>query len=214
MRDHIHDRKPRTKFVALPISCSRPLTTLSSRCLTIREKSSIPTVDHRRRHTKVSESVMTSTYLPTVILRLIPLGTLVLLVSCSGVPLKSTPPPSLTPTEITHIKTPQDVEDQLLHTMAEARKLGPANPLLLSTMYSLAAFYREHDEFKKAEEMYQEALALKEHANGPEHQDIAMILHQYAALLRDARRLQEATALEHRARQIQASHPQQSLSGP
>ena len=160
----------------------------------------------------------TLTYLPTFILRLVSSGALLLLVSCGGVPLKSTPPPSLPPTEVTHIKPPQqpqlDVEDQLLHTMAEARKLGPANPLLLSTMYSLAAFYREHDEFKKAEGMYQEALALKEHANGHEHQDVAMILHQYAALLRDAGRSQEATALEHRARQIQASHPNPIHSSP
>jgi ABC-type phosphate transport system auxiliary subunit len=81
-------------------------------------------------------------------------------------------------------------------------------------MYSLASFYRDHEEYKKAEGIYQEALSLKEHVNGPEHQDVAMILHQYAALLREARRLQEATALEHRARQIQASHNQPTHSRP
>jgi len=98
--------------------------------------------------------------------------------------------------------------------MANARKLGPANPLLLSTIYSLASFYRDHEKFEKAEGMYQEALLLKEHVNGPEHQDVAMILHQYADLLREASRLEEATALEHRARQIQASHNQPTHSRP
>ena len=141
------------------------------------------------------------------ITRVISLGLLLGLVSCSSVPLKSTPPP-IPPTEVTHIEQQHDVEDQLLKTMAKARTLGPANPLLLSTMYSLASFYRDHGEFEKAEGMYQEALSIKEHVNGPEHQDVAIILHQYAALLRDAHRLQEATVLEHRARQIQASHNQ------
>ena len=139
--------------------------------------------------------------------RVISLGLLLGLASCSSVPLKSTPPP-IPPTEVTHIEQQHDVEDQLLKTMAKARTLGPANPLLLSTMYSLASFYRDNEEFEKAEGMYQEALSLKEHVNGPEHPDVAIILHQYAALLRDAHRLQEATVLEHRARQIQASHNQ------
>ncbi|MDT7043781.1 tetratricopeptide repeat protein [Candidatus Nitronereus thalassa] len=101
----------------------------------------------------------------------------------------------------------EDVEQQLLHTLAEARKLGPANPLLLSTMYSLASFYREHHAFEKAERLYQEALLIKEQLHGPHHPDLAIILHQYAALLRDAQRVQEATELEQRARQIQNSSP-------
>ncbi len=147
------------------------------------------------------------------ITRVISLGLLLGLASCSGVPLQSTPPP-IPPTEAMHLKQQHDVENQLLQTLAKARKLGPTNPLLLSTIYSLASFYRDHKEFEKAEGMYQEALALKEQVNGPEHQDVAIILHQYAALLRDAHRLQEATALEHRARQIQASHNQPTYFRP
>ena len=148
-----------------------------------------------------------------LITRVIPLVLLLGLASCSSVPLKSTPPP-IPPTEVTHIEQQHDVEHQLLQTMAKARTLGPANPLLLSTMYSLASFYRDHGEFEKAEGVYQEALSLKEHVNGPEHQDVAIILHQYAALLRDAHRLEEATALEHRARRIQASQIQPIHSRP
>jgi len=143
-------------------------------------------------------------YLTHHVFHLMALGLLLGVASCSSGPLKSTPPP-ISPTEVTHIQQHHDVENQLLQTMAKARKLGPANPLLLSTIYSLASFYRDHEEFEKAERMYQEALSLKEQVNGPEHQDVAMILHQYADLLREAHRLQEATALEHRARQIQAS---------
>ncbi len=156
----------------------------------------------------------TFAYVPTCVIRLTSMGFLLWLASCSGGPLKSTLPPSLPPTEVTHIEQQQNVEDQLLRTMAKARTLGPANPLLLSTIYSLASFYRDHEEFEKAEGMYQEALLLKEHVNGPEHQDVAMILHQYADLLRETSRLEEATALEHRARQIQASHNQPTHSRP
>ena len=134
------------------------------------------------------------------------------LVNCSRVPSKSTLPQSQQPKEITNTHEQQSVESQLLKTMEEARNLGPANPLLLSTMYSLASFYREHQEFEKAEGIYQKAISLKEQVYGPGHQDIAIILNQYEALLRDARRVQEATALEHRARQIQASKNQQPLS--
>lgn len=143
---------------------------------------------------------------------LITLGLFLGTVSCSTIPSKSTLPQSQPPTEITEKQKQHEVENQLLNTMAEARNLGPANPLLLSTMYSLASYYRDHQEFEKAEAMYQEAISLKEKVNGPEHQDIALILLQYAALLRDARRMQEATALEHRAHLIQASHTQHAIS--
>lgn len=140
-------------------------------------------------------------------------GLLIGAVSCSVLP-KSTTPQSQPSAEITDKKEQQGVESQLLKTKAEARNLGPANPLLLSTIYSLASFYREHHEFEKAEGMYQEAISLKERVYGPDHQDIALILKQYAALLRDAHRVQEAAALEHRARQIQESQTPHTLSRP
>gem|GEM_PF-1692727 len=147
---------------------------------------------------------------------LVVLALLVGLSSCSRLPSKSASHPSQHPPAPTNDGTDagHEVEKQLLRTMSEARKLGPANPLLLSTMYSLASFYRNHQEFGKAERIYQEALSLKEQTNGPDHHDVAMILNQYAALLRDARRVQEATALEHRARQILAVHTQPAHSRP
>lgn len=145
---------------------------------------------------------------------LIVLGLLLGTVSCGSIPTKPQTTQQPLPTTVPNKQELRGVESQLLDTMTEARTLGPANPLLLSTMYSLASFYREHQEFEKAEAMYQEAIALKEKVNGPEHRDIAMILNQYAALLRDARRPQEATALEHRALQIQAFHTQHTASRP
>ena len=146
----------------------------------------------------------------------ITLGFLLGLVACSSTPLRPQPFQSHPPTavEVLERQEQRGVESQLLKTQAEARNLGTANPLLLSTMYSLASFYREHHEFDKAEAIYREAISLKEQVYGPDHQDIALILNQYAALLRDARRVQEATALEHRARQIQASQSQHTISRP
>jgi len=148
----------------------------------------------------------------TWLYKLFVLGLLFGLVSCSSAPQKPRPPQSQAPSKITNTKEHHGIETQLLNTMAEARKLGPANPLLLSTMYSLASYYREHQEFEKAEGMYQEAISLKEHVSGPHHQDVAIILNQYAAMLRDAHRMQEATALEHRARKIQSSNTPHTVS--
>jgi tetratricopeptide (TPR) repeat protein len=150
-------------------------------------------------------SIKKSSKLSTLAIFTIATGFLLGLVSCQSSPSKSASPQSPLATPTVHIGQQEDVEQQLLHTLTKARKLGPANPLLLSTMYSLASFYREHQAFGKAERIYQEALLLKEQLHGPQHPDVAIILNQYAALLRDAHRVQEATELEHRARQIQDS---------
>ena len=95
-----------------------------------------------------------------------------------------------------------NAEAQFLHTLKNAEALGQGNPLLLSSLYSLAAFYREQGEFDKAESQYKRALRLKEEMSGPDHPDVAMILHNYAALLRDARRYREAENLIIRAKAI------------
>ena len=153
--------------------------------------------------------------------RLLTLGIVIILigflgglVSCRSSLSKSVPSQSQRSTPADPIEQQENVEQQLLRTLAEARKLGPANPLLLSTMYSLASFYREHQAYGKAERLYQEALLLKEQQQGPHHPDLAIILNQYAALLRDAQRPQEASELEHRAHQIQNSPAPPSSSQP
>jgi len=102
--------------------------------------------------------------------------------------------------------TPQDAEAQLLQTLKAAESLGQGNPLLLSSLYSLAMFYREQGEFHKAETQYKRALALKENLNGPDHSDLVIILKNYAALLRDANRQNEADSVLARAKDIMDKH--------
>jgi len=102
--------------------------------------------------------------------------------------------------------TSQDVEAQLLQTLKTAESLGRGNPLLLSSLYSLAMFYREQGQFNKAEAQYKRALTLKENLNGPDHADLVIILTNYAALLRDANRQNEADSVLARAKAIMDKH--------
>lgn len=100
----------------------------------------------------------------------------------------------------------REVEKQLTATLIEARKLGPGNPLHLSTMFSLATFYREQKIYTEAEALYRELLAIKEETRGPNHPDVAFILEQYASLLRETNRSLEAEWFSHRAESIRAGH--------
>ena len=128
---------------------------------------------------------------------------IVLLVACSScvshdkrngshspLPGPSTPAPS--------------VERQLLSTVKQAETLDPGNPLLLSSLYSLANYYQEQKEFEKAAVQYQRILEIKERMNGPNHPDIAAILQRYARLLHQANRHSEAQNLTARAEAILA----------
>jgi tetratricopeptide (TPR) repeat protein len=96
------------------------------------------------------------------------------------------------------------VEQQLLATVKDAERLGPGNPLLLSSLYSLATYYEDRKEYDKAANQYERALDLKEKANGPNHPDVAAILQRYARLLQKAKRPSEAANLLLRADAIQA----------
>jgi len=94
------------------------------------------------------------------------------------------------------------VEQQLLATINQAMKLEPGNPLLLSSVYSLANYYHDRKEYDKAAAQYQRALDIKEHSHGPNHPDIATILQRYARVLQDAKRPMEAANLLARAQAI------------
>ena len=96
------------------------------------------------------------------------------------------------------------VEQQLLATVKDAERLGPGNPLLLSSLYSLATYYEDRKEYDKAANQYERALKLKEEANGPNHPDVAAILQRYARLLQEANRPSEAANLLLRADAILA----------
>ncbi len=103
------------------------------------------------------------------------------------------------------------VEQQLLATIKNAEDLGQGNPLLLSSLYSLADFYHDRKEYDKAAAQYQRALVMKEQINGPNHPDIADILKRYARVLQEAKRPTEAANLLARADAILAlSNPELS----
>jgi len=103
------------------------------------------------------------------------------------------------------------LEHQLLATVKHAEGLGPGNPLLLSSLYSLATYYEDRQEYDKAAVQYERALKLKEAANGPNHPDVAAILQRYAQLLQAANRPSEAANLRLRSEAILA---QPSPSSP
>ena len=99
---------------------------------------------------------------------------------------------------------PFSVEQQLLSTIKEAETLGQGNPLLLSSIYSLATYYHAKKEYDKSANQYQRALTIKELINGPNHPDIAAILKRYARVLQDAKRPAQAANLLARANAISA----------
>ncbi|WNM57030.1 tetratricopeptide repeat protein [Candidatus Nitrospira allomarina] len=94
------------------------------------------------------------------------------------------------------------LENQLLATVKHAEGLGPGNPLLLSSLYSLATYYEDRKEYDKSAAQYERALKLKETANGPNHPDVAAILQRYARMLQAANRPSEAANLRLRSEAI------------
>ena len=99
---------------------------------------------------------------------------------------------------------PPLVEQQLLSTIQNAEGLGRGNPLLLSSLYSLANYYHDRKEYDKAAAQYERALHIKEEMSGPDHPDVAAILQRYARLLQEANRPTEAANLSARADAILA----------
>jgi tetratricopeptide (TPR) repeat protein len=67
---------------------------------------------------------------------------------------------------------------------------------------NLGRFYCKRGNFREAEALYQRALALKEQRVGPVHRDNAMLLANYANMLRDSGREQEAAEAELKAHHI------------
>lgn len=105
-----------------------------------------------------------------------------------------------------------NVETHLLQTVEHAERLGKGNPLVLSSLYSLATYYRSQRQYEKAEVQYQKALELKEAHSGPDHPDIVTILENYADLLREAKRYTEAENLASRAAAILAKSSSSTTS--
>ena len=127
-----------------------------------------------------------------------------LLSACTSHP--RTPSPSSRsslPAKTAESPTPA-LENQLLATVKHAEELGPGNPLLLSSLYSLATYYEDRKEYDKSAAQYERALKLKETANGPNHPDVAAILQRYARMLQAANRPSEAANLRLRSEAILA----------
>jgi len=102
----------------------------------------------------------------------------------------------------------REVEGHLTETLQEARKLGRENPLYLSTLFSLANFYREQKIYPEAQALYRELIAIKEQVSGPDHPDLVIILEQLASMLRETGRSLEAEFFTLRAESIRSRIPQ------
>ncbi len=75
---------------------------------------------------------------------------------------------------------------------------------MASSLNNLALLYKAQGHYAEAEPLYQRSLAIVEKALGPEHPDLATSLENYAALLRETARADEAERMEARAKAIRA----------
>ena len=66
--------------------------------------------------------------------------------------------------------------------------------------------YRAQGNYAEAAPLYRRSLAILEKALGPEHPNVAQSLENYAALLRETGRADEAAAMEARAKAIRAKY--------
>lgn len=96
------------------------------------------------------------------------------------------------------------VEKQLLSTVKQAESHEPGNPLLLSSLYSLARYYQDEKKFNQAAIQYQRIIELKEAQVGSNHPELAQALTRYAQILHQANRHSEAKSVTARAKSILA----------
>jgi len=82
------------------------------------------------------------------------------------------------------------------------KNLSPEHPRTAITYFNIARIYSAQGRFEEAESLYINALTIRENALGADHPSIRGMLEQYAMLLRQMNKDQEACALEERARKI------------
>ena len=99
-------------------------------------------------------------------------------------------------------------EQKFSAALEKAKKFGPQDPRLATTLNNLAALYVTQGKYAEAESLYKRALAIWEKALGPEHPHVATSLENYAALLRKTNRKKKAKKLEARAKAIRAKQAQ------
>jgi hypothetical protein len=95
-----------------------------------------------------------------------------------------------------------DAMDACLRPAILALELGPEHLGVAQSLHALAYRYHRLAEFVKAEPLYVRALAIQERSLGADAPEVATILDDYAALLRQTGRVSEAGELEQRARAI------------
>jgi len=76
----------------------------------------------------------------------------------------------------------------------------------------LAGLHREQRQFDLAEPLYRRALVISEEALGQDHPDVATVLGNYAILLRNTGREEEAEPLETRAEAIRKKMREQTAT--
>ncbi len=75
---------------------------------------------------------------------------------------------------------------------------------MAQSLNNLAELYQARGHYAEAEPLYERSLAIQEKVLGPEHPDVATSLENYAALLRETARADEAERMEARAKAIHA----------
>ncbi len=75
---------------------------------------------------------------------------------------------------------------------------------LAPDLNNLALLYHTQGRYAEAEPLYKRSLAIREKALGLDHPDVALSFENYAALLRQTARADEAERMEARAKAIRA----------
>lgn|SRR5690606_21762227 len=96
----------------------------------------------------------------------------------------------------------QEAERSFRMAVDEARKFGPKDNKLATSLNNLANCLRAQGKFEDAEGIYKEAITAKEQSDGPFSEGLVSILDNYAKMLRAAGRQNEAEKHERRSRGI------------
>ena len=97
-----------------------------------------------------------------------------------------------------------------LAALKEGEISKPQDPIVTEIINNLALLYYTQGKHTEAEPLYQRSLAIQEKALGPEHPDVATSLENYAKLLSETNRDDEAAEMEARAQAIREKNAQEN----
>jgi tetratricopeptide (TPR) repeat protein len=101
---------------------------------------------------------------------------------------------------------PAEAENFFRLALAEAEKLPPNDPKLPTTLNNLANCLRQQGRYGDAEPLYKQAISVKEKASGHNSKELAILLENYAKMLRLSGRVPEAEKIDTRVHAIYAKH--------